>query len=80
VNMKNWTYVKDENPFLKVYVHKKTGNIKVLYPTAPAWAQKVALAIYRDVETNELPTPKGVKNIVRGLWAKMISDAKRRSR
>jgi hypothetical protein len=73
---KNWKRVeKDENKFLKVYVHKKTGSIHVIYPKAPKWAQKVAEEIWEDIKEGGMPTESGVKDIVRGLWARMISEA-----
>jgi len=72
--MKNWTRItKGENPYLKVYGNKK-GDIRVIYPKAPKWAQKAALLIYADLKNGE-PTEKGVKDIVRGLWAKMIAES-----
>ena len=76
MNMKNWQRIeKDESPFLKVYVHKKSGNLKIIYPKAPKWAQDVAESIYRDAEEGGMPTEKGVKDVVRGLWAAMIAKA-----
>jgi len=69
--MKNWKRVEKENPYLKVYVNDKTGDIRVIYPKVPKWAQKAAMLIYRDVKQGA-PTEKGVKNIVCGMWAKMI--------
>jgi hypothetical protein len=77
MNMKNWQRIeKGENPFLRVYVHKKSGNIKISYPKAPKWAQDVAELIYRDIEEGGMPTKKGVKDVVRGLWAAMIVEAR----
>jgi hypothetical protein len=73
--MKNWTRIEEkESPYVKVYEHNKTGNIKVVYPRTPKWAQKAAMLIYNDLK-NGPPTEKGVKDIVRGTWAKMISEA-----
>ena len=74
--MKNWKrIVEGENPLYKVYVHRKTGNIRVIYPKAPKWAQDAAMSIYRDLEEGGMPTEKGVRDIVRGLWAAMIARA-----
>ena len=75
--MKNYKQIIDgENPYLKVYVHEKTGNIKVIYPKAPKWAQRAAMMIFNDIEEDGMPNEKGVKDIVLGLWAKMIAEAK----
>jgi hypothetical protein len=75
MNMKNWKRVTEgENPLLKVYEHKKTGNIRVIYPKAPKWAQRAAMRIYVDLESGGMPTDKGVTDIVLGLWAKIISE------
>lgn len=73
---KNWKRVGD-NPYLRVYEHERTGNIKVIYPKAPKWAQKAALIIYNDLQLGGIPTKKGVKDIVCGLWAKIIADSRR---
>jgi hypothetical protein len=44
---------------------------------APKWAQRAAMLIYRDMESGA-PTKKGIKTIVRGLWAAIIArEAKR---
>ena len=79
--MKNYKrIIEGENPYLKVYVHKKTGNFKVIYPKAPKWAQRAAMLIYNDIEEDGIPGGvKGVKDIVLGLWAKMIAEAKKAS-
>jgi hypothetical protein len=61
---------------LKILVNDD-GDIKVLYPKAPKWAQRVALAIYEDLQDGGVPTPKGVKTCVRGTWAYMIAKAAR---
>ena len=79
-NTKGWTRVEKENPYLRVYTHDKTGNIRVVYPKAPLWAQRAAMLIYNDLESNGAPTEKGIKDIVRGMWAKMISESKKGSR
>jgi hypothetical protein len=71
--MKNWK-LKEEVNFVKVYENKK-GDIKCVYPKAPRWAQDVAELIFRDIETGGMPTRKGVRDIVRGQWAKMILEA-----
>ena len=76
MNLNNWERVDKDEKYLKVYVHKKSGNIRVVYPRAPKWAQRAALKIYRDLEYG-LPTQKGVKDIVLGLWAKMIAREKK---
>jgi hypothetical protein len=71
----NWKQVFDpRDEYLKVYVHKITGNIRVIYPKARKWAQKAAYKIYRNMKLGE-PTEKGVPNIVKGLWAKIIYEA-----
>ena len=68
-----------ENLYCKVYVHNKTGNIRVIYPTAPKWAQRAAMLIFEDVVYRGVPTKKGVKDMVKGTWAKMIAvEAKHR--
>lgn len=75
---KTWKQVtKGENKFLKVFVSTK-GDVNVVYPTAPKWAQKVAYEIWKDAQS--MPTRKGVKDIVKGLWAKMISEAARENK
>jgi hypothetical protein len=71
--MKNWK-LKETIDFVKVYENKK-GDIRCVYPKAPRWAQDVAESIFRDIEIGGLPTEKGVREIVRGQWAKMISEA-----
>lgn len=70
--MKNYKLVEDGT--VKVYEHIRTKNIKCIYPKASKWAQKIALEIYYDAELNGFPTEKGKKDIVQGLWAKMIQD------
>ena len=70
----NWERHPDEG-FVKVFVHKTTGDIRCVYPKAPKWAQKVAFQIWKDTQSAGEPTAKGVKNIVKGQWAKMISEA-----
>lgn len=50
---------------------------KIKDPIAPKWAQRAAVLIYRDMKSGP-PTEKGVKTIVRGLWAAIIArEAKR---
>jgi hypothetical protein len=71
--MKGWKLVETAN-FVKAYENKK-GEIRCVYPKAPRWAQDVSELIFRDIEINGMPTEKGVKDIVRGQWAKMISEA-----
>ncbi len=71
--MKGWKF-KTNGWFVKVYENKK-GEIKCVYPKAPRWAQDVAELIFRDIGANGMPTEKGVRDIVRGQWAKMISEA-----
>jgi hypothetical protein len=73
--MKKWTRIKDkkENKYLKVY-ESDQGDYKIIYPKAPKWAQKVAYEIWKDAN-NGVPYKKGVKTIVKGLWAKMIAEA-----
>ena len=39
------------------------------------WSQQAALEIYKDGSKNGWPTDKGVKELVLGLWAKMIDKA-----
>lgn len=68
-----WKLIEIDH-YVKVYENSK-GDIKCIYPKAPKWAQKIALAIYKDVEKNGPVTKKGVKDIVKGQWAKMISEA-----
>lgn len=77
--MKNWERVQKEDKYLKVYFHKKTGDIKIVYPKAPKWAQSAALAIYYDTKSG-VPTEKGVRDIVCGLWAKIIAEAANENR
>lgn len=79
--MKNYTRIVDkrDSPYLKVYRHNKTGNIKLVYPKAPVWAQKAAMLIYYDMYQGP-PTPKGEKDLVRCLWAKIISETYKESR
>jgi hypothetical protein len=62
---------------LIVLVNEDTGDIKVLYPKTPKWAQKAAMAIYKDIQEYGEVTPKGVKDCVRGSWAYMIAKAAR---
>jgi len=45
---------------------------KIKDPIAPKWAQRAAVLIYRDMKSGP-PTEKGVKTIVRGLWAAIIA-------
>jgi hypothetical protein len=71
--MKYWKLVEISN-FVKAYENKK-GEIRCVYPKAPRWAQDVAELIFLDIKINGMPTEKGVKDIVRGQWAKMISEA-----
>jgi hypothetical protein len=75
---KIWKRVtKGENPLCKVYVRNVDGginDIKVVYPKAPKWAQKIAMQIYEDGKRG-FPNEKGVNEIVRGLWAAMIAEA-----
>jgi hypothetical protein len=74
---KNWKRMKDESGS-QVYVHRKTGNIKVIYPKAPKWAQRAALRVFRDLQKGGEPTEKGIRNIVKGTWAYLIArEAKR---
>ena len=72
--MKNWTRIERNTPYVKVYEHVKTGAIKIVYPKAPKWAQKAAMLIYLDNKGGPV-TEKGVKDIVLGLWAKIIFEA-----
>ena len=67
-----WKLIEDG--FTKVYENSK-GEIRVVYPKAPQWAQLAAMNIWNDAERNGFPTKKGTKDIVRGLWAKFISGA-----
>ena len=66
-----WRFTGVEN-YVKIYEDDK-GNIRCVYPKAPKWAQEIALKIYKDA-CEGMPTKKGVKNIVRGRWAKIISE------
>ena len=50
--MNNWIRIEKENPYLKVYEHIKTGEVKIIYPKAPKWAQKAAMLIYNDLDGN----------------------------
>ena len=76
---KKWKRIdKNETPHCKTYEHVITGDIQVIYPKAPKWAQKIAMTIWRDAHHNGLPTKKGTKDIVRGFWAKMIVEAAKR--
>ena len=73
---KVWKRVtKGENKFLTVLVSNE-GEIRVRYPKAPKWAQKVAYEIWKDNQEGEV-TREGVNTIVKGLWAKMIAEAAR---
>jgi phage terminase small subunit len=65
---------KKDNKYLKVFTNDD-GDIKVIYPKAPKWAQRVAFEIWKDVEKGGQPTKNGVKDVVKGLWAKMIYEA-----
>lgn len=58
---------------LRVYVHDITGDIRVIYPKAPKWAQRAAMDIWRDIEEGGPVTKKGTRDIVCGTWAYMIA-------
>ena len=73
-NLKGWKLVEVDN-FVKVY--ELNGSFRCVYPKAPKWAQEVAVRIWKDMMRGGPPTKKGVKDIVRGQWAKMISEAAR---
>ncbi len=70
---------RDSRRGLRVYVHEVSGDIHVDYPkNVPEWAQKAALAIYRDLEDGGMPTKKGVPDIVKRMWGYMIAKAVKR--
>lgn len=41
----------------------------------PRWAQDVAELIFRDIQLGGPPTEKGLREIVRGQWGRMILEA-----
>ena len=59
---------------LKVFVHRETGEIRVIYPRAAEWAQKAAMLVYGCIANRHI-TKKGIKSIVRGQIAKIIEEA-----
>lgn len=70
--MKGWKLIEIQD-FVKVY--ERNGNFRCVYPKAPKWAQKAAVRIWKDLQRGGPPTKKGVKDIVRGQWAKIIYEA-----
>lgn len=41
----------------------------------PRWAQDAAELIFRDIQRGGPPTEKGLREIVRGQWGRMILEA-----
>jgi hypothetical protein len=72
---KRWKIIKEESVHGRKVYSDNDGDVKVTYSKAPQWAQIAALEIYRDAEENGFPTEKGIKDIVRMFWARIISDA-----
>lgn len=68
-----WTLIEDDG--LVKTCENSRGDINVIYPKAPKWAQKAAMKIWNDMEDYGKPTRKGTKDVVKGLWAKIISDS-----
>jgi hypothetical protein len=53
----------------------KNGDAKIIYPTAAKWAQEAAMLIHGHIKLIGHVTDKGVKSLVKGLWAKIIEEA-----
>ena len=66
---------KDEcYKYVKVFLNKN-GDAKIIYPTAAKWAQEAAMLIHGHIKLIGHVTDKGVKSLVKGLWAKIIEEA-----
>lgn len=75
---KRWKFAETQD-YVDVYVNTK-GDIYCIYPKPPKWAANVAEKIWRDAETNGMPTKKGLKDCVRGQWGMYIAEAARKAR
>lgn len=73
--MRGWRLVET---YQHVKTYTKGDMVRHVYPKAPRWAQAVAMQIWKDIESGGMPTRKGIKDCVKGQWAKMIAEGARR--